>query len=79
MPLDNRLFPKTDITPVNGFCEFGDYLRWGYIVEYVYSALDKNGYGHSLGLRIITDANSVIKFNKEKFGIYPTYISTGTK
>jgi len=77
MPVSNRLYEKNDITPEYGEYEFGDYLRWGYISEFVYSALDKNGYGHRFGLRIITDANSVIKLNNEKFGIYPTYVSTG--
>lgn len=77
MPIANRLFEKGDITPEYGEDKFGDYLRWGYIAEFVYSALDKNGYGHRFGLRIITDANSVIKFGSEKTGIYPTYMSTG--
>jgi hypothetical protein len=73
----NRLSSKGDRTLKYGDYEFGNYLRWGYIVEYVYSALNKEGYGHRFGLRITVDANSVIKFNKEKHGIYPTYISMG--
>ena len=77
IPIFNRLYSKGDITPVYGESKMGDYLRWGFITEFVYSALNKDGYGHRFGLRMIIDANNVIKFNNEKHGIYPTYISTG--
>lgn len=77
VPVSNRLYEKGDITPENGEIGFGDYLRWGSIIELEYSALNKEGYGHRFGLRMITDFSSVIKFNKEKYGIYPTYVSAG--
>jgi len=54
-----------------------DYIKFGFIAEIVFTALNKEGKGHRIGLRTIADLGSVITFSEEKYGIQPTYISVG--
>jgi hypothetical protein len=54
-----------------------DYIKFGLIAEFVYTALNKQGKGHRIGIRTITDIGSAITFSEEKYGIQPTYVSIG--
>lgn len=54
-----------------------DYIKFGLIAEIVFTALNKEGKGHTVGIRTITDLGSIITFDKQKYGIHPTYISLG--
>jgi len=54
-----------------------DYIKFGLIAEFVFIALNKEGKGHRIGLRSIIDMGSIIIFSNEKYGIQPTYMTTG--
>lgn len=53
-----------------------DYIKFGLIAEFVFTALNKQGKGHRIGIRAITDM-SVITFKNEKYGIQPIYGTIG--
>ncbi len=54
-----------------------DYIKFGMIAEIEYSLINKEGYGHRIGLRGMTDFTSIWKFNNNETGIYPTFVSIG--
>lgn len=54
-----------------------DYIKFGLISEIVFTALNKEGKGHRIGIRTIADLGSAITFSEEKYGIHPTYVSVG--
>lgn len=54
-----------------------DYIKFGFIAEFVFTALNKEGKGHRIGIRTIADLGSVITFSEQKYGIHPTYVSVG--
>ena len=56
---------------------FSDYVKYGIIAEFEFSALNNEGKGHRIGIRTIADLGNIITFSKEKYGIHPTYISVG--
>lgn len=54
-----------------------DYVKFGIIAEIEYSLINKEGYGHRIGLRSMTDFNKIWKFENNKTGIYPCFFSLG--
>lgn len=55
----------------------GYYLRFGFISEIAFSALDSRGHGHKFGLKSTADLSSFIKFNKTTYELFPVYSSIG--
>jgi hypothetical protein len=59
----------------NGF--LSDYIKFGFIAEFVFTAVNKEGKGHRIGIRTIADLGSAVIFSNEKYGIQPTYGTIG--
>ena len=55
----------------------GYYLRFGFISEIAFSALDSRGHGHKFGLKSTADLSSFITFNKTTYELFPVYSSIG--
>lgn len=55
---------------------FGNYLKFGLIAEIVFTAVNKHGYGHRLGIRVISDFENILEFNKSENEITPTFVTT---
>ena len=53
-----------------------DYIKFGLIAEIVFTALNKQGKGHRIGIRTIADIGNAT-FNEKKYGIQPTYVTVG--
>lgn len=54
-----------------------NYLRYGFISEIAFSALNKEGKGHRFGLRTTTDFTSITKIRDTDNELYPYYINIG--
>jgi hypothetical protein len=55
----------------------GYYLRFGFISEIAFSALDSKGHGHKFGIKSTADLSSFITFNKTTYELFPVYSSIG--
>jgi len=54
-----------------------NYVKFGIIADIELSMINKNGYGHRIGLRTMVDFNSIWKFKNSENGVYPCYTSFG--
>ena len=54
-----------------------NYIKFGLIAEIEFSMINKNGYGHRIGIRSMIDLNQIWKFENTESGVYPTYTSIG--
>jgi len=52
-----------------------EYLKFGTIIEIIFTKTDSKGYGQRFGLRMMSDFSSFIKIQDTNNQIYPTYVS----
>ncbi len=76
IPIMEKLDLKNNIDQ-QGSTSFGNYFRFGFIGEFLFSQLNKKGYGNKFGLRVAVDINSIAKFKETKYQLYPYYNSVG--
>jgi len=63
-----NLYQKSEAyTPPKEF--MSNYIKYGIIAEIIYTATNKEGKGHRIGLRTIFDFRSVTKLKNEIYGI----------
>ncbi len=56
---------------------FANYLKFGFIGEIVFTALNDKGHGHKFGIRFSIDFTSLIKIKETKNELYPCFNTIG--
>jgi hypothetical protein len=54
-----------------------NYLKFGFMGDITFTALDSKGHGHKFGIRVSNDFNSIVKFKDTPNQLYPYYYSLG--
>lgn len=54
-----------------------NYLKFGFIAELAFTALNSNGHGHKFGIRASLDHIAVLKIKETSNKIYPEFYSFG--
>ncbi len=54
-----------------------NYLKFGFMGDITFTALDSKGHGHKFGLRASNDFNSIVKFKETPHQLYPYYYTIG--
>jgi hypothetical protein len=75
-PLQQKLDhpDNVDTKPGNAF---GNYLRFGFIGEILFTAFNSKGHGHKFGLRVSADMNNLVRLKETPHRLYPYYYSLG--
>lgn len=61
---------RTSSLPLN-------YLKFGFIGEIVFTALNSQGHGHRFGMRATNDFAAIAKFKETPNQLYPYYVTVG--
>jgi hypothetical protein len=77
IPLSERLDLKNNLDGKEINLSFGNYMRFGFIADLYFTALNELGYGHKIGIRMSFDFNSLVKFKATNFELYPYYNTFG--
>jgi len=76
IPILEKLDARDNID-ASGTSLFGNYVRFGFLGEIVFSALNEKGQGHKFGIRASRDFNSILKIKDTKSDLYPYYYTIG--
>jgi hypothetical protein len=66
-----------DNLDAGGVALSANYLKFGFIGEVVFTALDRKGHGHKFGMRVSNDFPSILKIKKTPNDLYPYYYTIG--
>jgi hypothetical protein len=76
LPVSQRLTDKNDIDSKYKTLK-SEYLKYGFIGDITFSALDDKGHGHKFGIRVSQEFNRFSKFKDTQYQLYPFYTTIG--
>lgn len=75
-PFYQKLDLKNNIDSAGKYSWF-NYLRFGFVSEFIFTAFNQNGNGHKFGIRTSTDLAYLTKIRDTENELYPNYINIG--
>lgn len=75
-PFYQKLDQKNNIDAAGRYSWF-NYLRFGFIAEFTFTAFNQNGNGHKFGIRTSTDISNIVKIRDTESELYPHYVNIG--